>query len=80
MDIPGWESACGLSSRACLRADGRRGLSMIHRRYNAAPLRETGVIVSQPARLVGLLLCLHTPPSNRDTPASRDLTDDGAWG
>jgi hypothetical protein len=21
MDIPGWESACGFSSRACLRAD-----------------------------------------------------------
>jgi len=61
MDIPGWESACGLSSRACLRADGRRGLSMIHRRYKAVPLREIGVIVSRPARLVDLAsLSSHT--------------------
>jgi len=63
LDIPGWASACGLLSRACLRADGRRGFSMIHRRYKAAPLREIGVIVSRPARLVGLLLSSHTPPS-----------------
>jgi hypothetical protein len=60
------------SGGACLRADGRRGFSMIYRRYKAAPLREIGVIVSRPARLVGLLLSSHTPPSNRDTPASRD--------
>jgi len=72
LDIPGWASACGLPSRACLRADRRRGFSMIHRRYKAAPLREIGVIVSRPARLVGLLLSSHTPPSNRDTPASQD--------
>jgi hypothetical protein len=39
------------------------GLSMIHRRYKAASLREVGVIVSRPARLVGLLLSSHTPPS-----------------
>lgn len=49
MDVPGWVSACGLPSRARLRADGRLGLSMVHRRYKAAPLREIGVIVSRPA-------------------------------
>jgi hypothetical protein len=37
------------SGGACLRADGRRGFSMIYRRYKAAPLREIGVIVSRPA-------------------------------
>ena len=36
---------------------------MIHRRYKAASLCEVGVIVSRPARLVGLLLSFHTPPS-----------------
>jgi len=80
MDIPGWGSACGSLSRACLRADGRREFSMIHRRYKAASLREIGVIVSRPARLHGLLLSPHTPPSNRDTPASRDLMDYEEWG
>jgi len=72
MDIPGWGSACGFSSVARLRADERRRLSVIHRRYKAAPLREIGVIVSRPARIVGILLSSLTPPSNRDTPASRD--------
>jgi len=72
VDIPGWESACGFSSIARLRADARRRLSMIHRRYKAVPLREIGVIVSRPARIDGILLFSLTPPSNRDTPASRD--------
>jgi len=53
---------------------------MIHRRYKAAPLREIGVIVSRPARIDGLLLSSHTPPSNRDTPASQDLMDYGGIG
>jgi hypothetical protein len=79
MDIPGWASACGCSSRACLRADGRRRHSMIYRRHKTASLREIGVIVSRPARLDGLLLSSHTPPSNQDTPASRDLMDYGDW-
>jgi len=65
------EHACVLTKR--------RRFSMIHRRYIAVPLREIGVIVSRPARLHGLLLSSLTPPSNRDTPASRDLMDYGEW-
>lgn len=52
---------------------------MIYRRHKTASLREIGVIVSRPARLEDLLLSSHTPPSNQDTPASRDLMDYGDW-
>ncbi len=52
---------------------------MVYRRHKTASLREIGVIVSRPARLDGLLLSSHTPPSNQDTPASRDLIDYGDW-
>jgi len=47
-DIPGWNLLADFSvEHACVLTTTE--ISMIHRRYKAAPLREIGVIVSRPA-------------------------------